>query len=174
MRSGTRDRLLAEGVRHVLVSNVDNLGARVDPAVLGAHLRSGRAVTAEVVATTSDPGGAPVRLDGSPQILESPRFPPGVDRTRLGYGNVNTLTIDLAVLDRLYDLTWLYVRKEVDGRAAVQLERVYHELTRFVPATFLEVPATGPQGRFVPVKTPEDLDQSREALRELAQAPPVD
>lgn len=174
MRSGTRERLQERGVRHVLVSNVDNLGARVDPVVLGAHLRAGRPVTAEVVSTSADPGGAPARVDGAPQILESPRFPAGFDRTRLGYGNVNTLTIDLDVLDRLYDLTWLYVEKEVSGRPAVQLERVYHELTRFAPTTFLEVPATGARGRFVPVKTPEDLEQGRDALRELAQAPPVD
>ncbi len=174
VRSGTRDRLRERGVRHVLVSNVDNLGAKVDPAVLGAHLGAGRAVTAEVVATEGDPGGAPVRVDGKPQLLESPRFPASFDRSRLGYGNVNTLTLDLDVLDRVYDLTWLYVRKEVDGRPAVQLERVYHEISRFVPTTFLRVPATGPRGRFVPVKTPEDLEEGREALRELAQPPAVD
>jgi len=42
-----------------------------------------------------------------------------------------------------------------------------NEVTRLQPTTFLQVPRTGPQGRFFPVKTPEDLEASREPLREL-------
>jgi hypothetical protein len=64
------------------------------------------------------------------------------------------------------------VEKVVDGRVAVQLERLYHELTWFVPARFLEVLRSGPRGRFFPIKTPDDLARSRDGLRELlADAP---
>ena len=37
-RSGTLAALRERGVRVVTVSNVDNLGARVDPVVVGMHL----------------------------------------------------------------------------------------------------------------------------------------
>jgi UTP--glucose-1-phosphate uridylyltransferase len=173
-RSGTLDRLRERGVRTVMVSNVDNLGARVDPAVLGAHRLAGRPVTAEVASKSGDTGGAPARVNGRLQLLESPRFPADFEQGSISVFNVNTLTIDLDVLDRDHDLTWLYVEKTVEGRRAVQLEQVFHELTAVVPTTFLEVPRIGPRGRFFPVKTPEDLEQGREALRELVAASTLD
>jgi UTP--glucose-1-phosphate uridylyltransferase len=172
--SGTLDRLRERGVTTVLVSNVDNLGARVDPVVLGAHRLAGRPVTAEVSAKLGDTGGAPARVDGALQLLESPRFPPDFDQGSISVFNVNTVTIDLDVLERPYDLTWLYVEKEVEGRRAVQLEQVFHELTAFVPTTYLEVPRSGPHGRFFPVKTPEDLERERESLRELVATSTLD
>jgi UTP--glucose-1-phosphate uridylyltransferase len=168
--SGTLAGLRERGVRTVVVSNVDNLGARVDPAVLGMHRLAARPVTAEVVPKAGDTGGAPARVDGQLQLLEAPRFPPGFDQGSIPVFNVNTLTFELDALDREYDLTWLHVEREVDGRPAVQLERLFHEITRFVPTTYLEVPRSGPRGRFFPVKTPEDLERAREELRELVAA----
>ncbi len=166
-RSGMLERLRTRGIRTVMVSNVDNLGARIDPAVLGMHLLCGRPVTAEVARKRGDIGGAPARVDGRLLLLEGPRFPPGFDQRRISVFNVNTLTCDLDVLERAYDLTWLHVEKTVDGRVAVQLEHLYHEITAFVPTTYLEVPREGPRGRFLPVKTPADLEAAREPLREL-------
>ena len=77
---------------------------------------------------------------------------------------------DLDALDRDFDLTWLYVAKTADGRPAVQLERVYHEASAFLPTTYLEVPRRGPRGRFFPIKTPEDLADAQDDLRELLAA----
>ncbi len=51
--SGVVAELRARGVEHVLVSNVDNLGASLDPTVLGAHLEAvdaGAELSVEVVA----------------------------------------------------------------------------------------------------------------------------
>src|SRR5919106_81613 len=166
-RSGVLDRLRETGVKHVMVSNVDNLGARIDPAVVGMHLLGGRPVTAEVAEKGGDLGGAPVRLDGRPMLLEAPRFPPDFDQSRIPVFNVNTLTLDLDILERDYELTWLYIEKSVDGRTAVQLERVFHEITAFVPTTYLVVPRRGPRGRFFPIKTPQDLELEQESLREM-------
>src|SRR4029078_10229553 len=46
-RSGTLASLRGQGVEHVAVSNVDNLGARLDPVVLGAHVLAGRPMTVQ-------------------------------------------------------------------------------------------------------------------------------
>ncbi|MGI9113324.1 MAG: UTP--glucose-1-phosphate uridylyltransferase [Gaiellaceae bacterium] len=173
-RSGALEALRRRGVRTVMVSNVDNLGARIDPVVLGAHLLGGRPVTTEVARKAGDLGGAPARVDGRLLLLEGPRFPPGFDEGRIPVFNVNTLTIQLDALEQAHDLTWLYVEKTVDGRAAVQLEHLYHELTAFVPTTYLEVPRSGPRGRFIPIKTPADLEAAREPLRELLATSPLE
>lgn len=172
-RSGTLQALRDRGVRYVMVSNVDNLPAQVDPLVIGAHIVSGRPVTIESVTNTGDVGGAPARVDGRSQILESMQFPEDFDHSTLPLTNVNTATFDIEALDRDFDLTWVFVQKSADGRKAVQLERLYHEASAALPTTFLHVPATGPQGRFLPIKLPSDLDDAQAELRELLARPVV-
>jgi UTP--glucose-1-phosphate uridylyltransferase len=173
-RSGTVEALRSLGVEHVAVSNVDNLGARLDPVVIGAHILVGRPLTIEVAAKEGDMGGAPARVDGRLGLLEGPQFPPGFDQDTIPVFNTNTATIALEALDRAYDLRWLYVRKTVDGRAAVQLERLYHQVSWELDTTFLEVPRSGGRGRFFPIKEPEDLIASQAALREMLSASVLD
>jgi UTP--glucose-1-phosphate uridylyltransferase len=172
-RSGTLAALRERGVRIVTVSNVDNLGARVDPAVIGAHVLGGTSLTCEVARKEGDLGGAPVRVDGRLRLVEGPCFPDSFDQELAPVFNTNTAVLDLDTLDVEYDLSWIYVRKSVDDSVAVQLERFYHEVSAFVPARYLEVPRRGPRGRFAPIKTPADLERAQDELRELVSASPV-
>lgn len=166
-RSGTLEALRSRGVEHVAVSNVDNLGARLDPLVIGAHLLAARPLTVEVAAKEGDLGGAPARVDGRLGLLEGPQFPPDFDHDTIRVFNTNTATVSLDGLDGEYDLQWLYVRKMVDDRAAIQLERLYHQIAWELETTFLEVQRSGPRGRFFPIKEPEDLEDVRPAVREM-------
>lgn len=168
--SGTIASLRERGVEHVAVSNVDNLGARLDPVVLGAHLLAGRAMTAEVARKDGDMGGAPARVDGRLGLLEGPQFPTAFDQNRIRVFNTNTTTFSLDAIDRAFDLEWLYVRKSVDDRPAVQLERLYHQVAWELATTFLEVPRTGHRGRFFPIKEPDDLGRAQPALRMMLAA----
>jgi UTP--glucose-1-phosphate uridylyltransferase len=165
--SGTLELLRARGVEHFAVSNVDNLGARLDPVVVGAHLASGRPLTVEVAAKEGDMGGAPARVDGRLGLLEGPQFPPDFDQERIQVFNTNSAMVALEALDRDFHLPWLHVLKQVDGRTAVQLERLYHQISWELETTFLEVPRSGPYGRFFPIKEPEDVERARDGLREL-------
>jgi UTP--glucose-1-phosphate uridylyltransferase len=165
------DELRAAGIGTLMLSNVDNLGARVDPRVLAAHRAADNPLTIEVAPAEGDPGGAPVRVDGRPQIVEGFRFPPGFDQHALPVFNTNSLVVEVDALTPRHPLTWFYVEKEVEGRTAVQLERLVNELSAFLPTTYLLVPRHGPRSRFVPVKTPEDLERTRPHLRELLATP---
>jgi UTP--glucose-1-phosphate uridylyltransferase len=165
--TGTLAALRGRGVEHVCVSNVDNLGARLDPVVVGAHIAAGRPLTSEVARKDGDLGGAPVRVAGKLGLLEGPQFPPDFDQGRIRVFNTNSATLTLDALERPFRLPWLYVLKQVDGRPAVQLERLYHHVSWELPTTFLEVPRSGARGRFFPIKEPEDLERSRDGLREL-------
>jgi UTP--glucose-1-phosphate uridylyltransferase len=167
-RSGTLRLLRERGVRAVMLSNVDNLGARVDPVIAGMHLLTARPVTVEVTAKApGDTGGAPARVDGRLMHVESFRFPPDFDQDSIPVFNANSFVFDLEALDQELDLTWFYVEKRVEGRTAVQLERLVNELTSFLPSTFLEVPRSGLHGRFFPIKSPGDLEAARPELREM-------
>ena len=168
--SGTLAELERRGVESVVVSNVDNLGARIDPVVVGMHVLAGTPLTVEVVAKGNDTGGAPARVDGRPQLLEAMRFPPEFDQARIPVFNTNTSLITVEALREPVDLTWLVAEKTVDDQAVVQFERLYHELSAHVPTTFLVVPRHGPRGRFLPVKEPSDLAAVQPLLREMLAA----
>jgi UTP--glucose-1-phosphate uridylyltransferase len=158
VQSGALERFLAAGGRTLLMSNVDNLAATLDPAVIGAHLDAGAEMTVEVVARRKgDPGGAPLRVDGKLQIVEDFRLPRGFDRDSLPVFNTNTFVLDAEALRRDLPLTWFAVKKEVDGREAIQFEHLVGELSVHLECALLEVPREGAEARFLPVKDPEEL-----------------
>ena len=157
-QSGLLAKFRAGGGKLLVMSNVDNLGATLDPAVVGAHLDAKVALTAEVVRKVKgDKGGAPARLDGKPQIIEGFRFPPGFDQDSIPVFNTNTFVMDAQAIDRDFALPFYRVEKKVDGATAIQFERLVGELTAFLPTTFLEVPREGAQSRFLPAKDPDEL-----------------
>jgi len=171
--SGTLAELRRRGVRSIVVSNVDNLAARIEPAVVGMHILGGTPLTVEVVGKGDDTGGAPARVDGVPQLLEAMRFPPDFDQRRIPVFNTNTAWITADALETSVELTWLLTEKRVDGEPVVQFERLYHELSAHLPTTFLVVPRDGPRGRFLPVKEAGDIEAATPLLRALLSAPPA-
>ena len=155
-----------DGVRVVWIANLDNLGAAIDPLVLGKHLDGGAPLTVEVVEKVpGDRGGSPFRVDGRPVILESFRVPDDVDEDSVGVFNTNTFLVDAAELRDLDMLwTWFRVEKSVDGRPAIQFERLIGELTSALRSSFLLVPRDGPESRFIPAKDHGELDANRAAI----------
>jgi UTP--glucose-1-phosphate uridylyltransferase len=161
-RSGIMKDFRASGGKTLMMSNVDNLTATLDPAVIGAHLEAGAGLTAEMAPKEpGDKGGAPARVDGKAQIVEAFRFPEDFDQSRIPVFNTNTFVLDAASIDADFPLTWFAVQKTVDGRPAIQFERLVGELTAFVDSAFLRVERHGPDARFQPIKTPDDMDKER-------------
>jgi hypothetical protein len=116
------------------MSNVDNLGATLEPAVVGAHLAAGAEMTVEVVERRKgEPGGAPARVGGKLQIVEDFRFPEGFSLDSIPFFNTNTFVLDAAALDGPFELSWFLVRKKVDGQDAIRqwpALRCCHQLQR--------------------------------------------
>lgn len=151
----------------LMMANVDNLGATLDPAVIGAHLELRGEMTVELVEKDpGDAGGAPALVSGRPQIVEGFRFPASFDQSRIPVFNTNTFVFDARVFERDHDLTWFAVRKKVDGLPAVQLERLAGELSALLDARYLHVPRRGGESRFLPAKDPEELERRLPEIRE--------
>jgi len=150
----------------VWIANLDNLGAAVDPLVLGWHLDHGDPLTVEVVDKEgTDRGGVPVRLNGRPVVLESFRVPPSFDEDSVRVFNTNTFLVDaVALRDLRIDWSYFRVEKAVDGRAAIQFERLIGQLPEALTARFLKVPRDGDEPRFLPAKDHEELERNREAI----------
>jgi UTP--glucose-1-phosphate uridylyltransferase len=167
-QSGCLARFLAGGGRYLFVGNVDNLGARVHPGILGLHIQQRAEATVEVAPKwPGDVGGSPYLLDGKLQLVEQIRYPDGFDPDIVDVFNTNTLHFNADALDRDFDLGWYYVEKTVDGRKAVQVERLIGEMTRHLKSNFVRVKRTGTRTRFLPIKTPEDLEAGRDEIREM-------
>lgn len=170
-RSGCLQRFVDAGGKTLFMSNVDNLTATLDPAVIGAHLESGQSMTAEMAPKVAgDRGGAPARVDGVLQIVEGFRFPEDFDQDAIPVFNTNTLTFDAEALDRDFDLSWFAVNKEVGGRPVVQFEHLVGQLSAFLPTHFLRVEREGDDARFQPVKDPAELEARRPAIRRALEA----
>ncbi len=175
---GVVQALRDRGVEHVLVSNVDNLGATLDPAVVGAHLAAvaaGAELSVEVVARApDDAGGCVASLGGRPAIVESFRLPPGTALTDYPHFNTNTLWITLDALSRPHELTWFPVERRVPWSGgellAVQFEQLIGQITESARAACLLVP----RSRFLPIKTREDLAAAGPALAALVRAAGLD
>ena len=161
--AGLLDRFLAAGGRYLWIMNLDNLGAAVDPLVLGWHIDHGAQLTVEVVEKQEcDRGGIPVRLDDRPVVLENFRLPDDFDEDTVRVFNTNTFVADAAALrDLRMDWSWFRVEKTVDGRPAIQFERLVGELTSVLESRLLRVPRLGAESRFLPAKSWDELDAHR-------------
>jgi UTP--glucose-1-phosphate uridylyltransferase len=171
-RSGLLDRFLERGGRTLLIANLDNLAASVDDLLLGWHLVHGGHLTVEVVAKQpGDRGGGPVRSGGRTILLEDVRLPAEFEHASVPYFSTNTFWADAAAVAGLsFDWTYARVEKQVEGRVAVQFERILNELTSAVPARYLLVPRSGQHGRFLPVKDEQELARRRPEIERLMRA----
>ncbi|HTM46901.1 MAG TPA: UTP--glucose-1-phosphate uridylyltransferase [Polyangiaceae bacterium] len=168
--SGLLQKFVANGGRYVTVANLDNLGAGIDPRVIGFHISHGKVATCEVVDKQgTDRGGIPVRFAGKPQVLEEFRLPSDFDPDSVRVFNTNTFHFDArALLETPFDWTYFVVHKKVGDQPAIQFERLVGELTSHLTTRFLRVPREGKEGRFLPVKDFDELNMRRAEIERIA------
>jgi UTP--glucose-1-phosphate uridylyltransferase len=173
--SGTLQRLLDSGHRYAFVSNVDNLGAVLDPAILAWFAESGAPFAMEVadrseadrkgghIARRAEDGGLVLRETAQTPDEDADAFQ---DVTRHRYFNTNNLWVDLEALARVLSdrghvlgLPMIVNRKTVDptdgsSPAVYQLETAMGSaIGVFDGAQAIRVP----RARLSPVKTTSDL-----------------
>jgi UTP--glucose-1-phosphate uridylyltransferase len=151
------------GNGYVWIANLDNLGATVDPAMLGWFAGRGERIAVEVVDKVgSDKGGVPVVWNGRRIIAEEFRLPLALDPSTIRVFNTNTFLVEAAALRDLdFEFTFVEVDKSVGSKKAVQFERLFGEVTVPIEPAFLRVPREGERSRFLPVKDPAELEQRR-------------
>lgn len=171
LNRGVLERFIDRGGEYLMMSNVDNLFASIDPLVVGSHIqasRSGAEMTVEAVKSEpGDSGGKPAKVDGKLRIVESFQFPEAFPYDAIPVHNTNTLTFDAEALQQDFNLNWYVVEKEVDGRTAIQFERLAGELSAELDSHILSVPRDGESSRYQPVKTRDDLESNRQPIREV-------
>jgi len=108
LRNGVLARLLAERpqLRHLMLHNIDTLGADADPAMFGLHLAQGSCLTFEVITRRlEDRGGGLARVNGQVRLVEGLAMPREEDEFALSYYNSNTCWIDIDQVLAAFGLT---------------------------------------------------------------------
>jgi UTP--glucose-1-phosphate uridylyltransferase len=180
-RSGLLSAFVARGGKYLWIANLDNLGATVDPVLLGWFIEREADVMVEVAPKVAgDRGGIPVWVAGHDdqgrsarrlQVLEEFRLPKGFDAGAVRVFNTNTFLVRAsALLHARVKWSWFEVEKKVGEQTAVQFERLLQELTAAMTAAYVRIPREGPASRFLPVKDHDELSARRDEIRAVAQA----
>jgi UTP--glucose-1-phosphate uridylyltransferase len=180
-RSGLLGRFIAAGGKYVAIANLDNLGATLDPLLLGAFIAREAQLMVEVTAKVAgDRGGIPVWADATDgqgrtsrrlQVLEEFRLPAGFDAGAVRVFNTNTFVVRADALAHAdVRWSWFEVEKKVGDRVAVQFERLLQELTAALPAIYARVPREGAASRFLPVKDHEELGARQRDIAAVTRA----
>jgi UTP--glucose-1-phosphate uridylyltransferase len=174
LTSGMLDALLARDYRYAFVSNSDNLGALVEPRVLGWMARERIPFVMEVTDRTEADrkGGHLARLRGGGYVLRETAQTPDEDLealqdiSRHRYVNTNNLWIDLqALADPLRErrgvlgLPLIVNRKTVDpgDKSTPEVFQLETAMGAAIGVFEGARPVRVPRRRFSPVKTTEDL-----------------
>jgi UDP-N-acetylglucosamine pyrophosphorylase len=108
LRNGTLARLLEQrpNLKHLMLHNIDTVGADVDPAMLGLHIALGGGLSFEVITRRiEDRGGGLARVNGQPRIVEGLAMPREEEEFTLSYYNSMTSWINLDKLLAVFQLT---------------------------------------------------------------------
>jgi hypothetical protein len=108
LRNGVLARLLEERprLRYLLVHNIDTAGVDLDAGLLGWHINSGAAMTAEVIQRhIEDRGGGLAAVDGRLRLVEGLALPTEEIESRLSCYNSATYWIDIDRLLRVFGLS---------------------------------------------------------------------
>jgi UTP--glucose-1-phosphate uridylyltransferase len=174
LTSGMLDALLDRGYRYAFVSNSDNLGAVLDPRILGWVAREGIPFAMEVTERTEADrkGGHIARLRGDGYVLRETAQTPDEDLDALQdigrhrYVNTNNLWVDLGALrDVLHEregvlgLPLIVNRKTVDpgDKSTPEVFQLETAMGAAIGVFDGARPVAVPRRRFSPVKTTEDL-----------------
>ena len=107
LRNGTLAKLLAERpqLKHLMLHNIDTLGADADPAMFGLHLAQESCLTFEVITRRlEDRGGGLARVNGQVRLVEGLAMPREEDEFNLRFYNSNTCWIHIDKLLAVFGL----------------------------------------------------------------------
>jgi hypothetical protein len=117
-----RDLLTAQpDLEHLLLHNIDTLGANLDPTVFGRHILEGAALSIEVIKRRiEDRGGGLARVNGQLRLVEGLALAREEDEFKLTYYNTLTTWIHIDSLLELFGLDRRQLSDPLKVAAAVR------------------------------------------------------
>jgi len=132
LRNGTMLQLIKShpDVDHILLHNIDSLGVDVSEKALNFHIKSGNALTFEVIPRRiDDRGGGLARINGKVRLLEGLAQPHEEDELMLSYYSTMTTWINVDKLLQIFGLT----RNEFSKYSEEELSEAVRHIARRMP-----------------------------------------
>ena len=135
LRNGALALLLKENpnVEHIMLHNIDTLGADVSPDAIGHHITHCNALTFEVIPRRiEDRGGGLARINGKVRLLEGLAQPHEEDELSLSYYNTMTTWINIDKLLLLFGLTRASLFTATDEILAEAVRKIARRIPSYV------------------------------------------
>jgi UDP-N-acetylglucosamine pyrophosphorylase len=116
--NGTLKNLIHDNpnLKHLLVHNIDTLGANAVPKIFGYHIQQQKAMTVEVITRKlDDRGGGLAKINGQIRLIEGLALPDEKVEFNLSYYNTNTFWINIDKLLSVFGLS----RQDLDNEQKV-------------------------------------------------------
>ena len=107
LRNGTLRQVLKDfpRLKYLLLHNIDSVGTNIDPVCLSHHMRTGTALSFEVIGRKiEDRGGGLARVDGKVRLLEGMAMPSEQDEFKLTFYNTMSTWIDIDLILTVFGL----------------------------------------------------------------------
>ena len=123
LRNGVLADLLQQQpqLKHLMLHNIDTVGADLDPALVGLHIARESCLSFEVInRRIEDRGGGLARVNGKVRLIEGLAMPREEDEFHLSYYNTLTTWIDIDRLLSIFDLDRASLQDELRVAAAIR------------------------------------------------------
>jgi hypothetical protein len=133
LRNGVMKKLIEAhpSVENMMMHNIDTLGASISPDILNYHIKSGNALTFEVVPRRiDDHGGGLARVSGKVRLLEGLAQPREEDELALSYYNTMTTWVNIDKLLNIFGLT----RDDLFTRPDAEITEAVRRIARRMPS----------------------------------------
>ncbi len=136
LRNGVLAGLLRQNhkLKHLMIHNVDTLGADADPAILGQHIARGAAWTNEVITRRlDDRGGGLARINGQLRLVEGLALPREEVEFALTYYNTSTIWIDIDQMLNVFGLERSDLLATTEGGSMEKIDAAVRSLAARMP-----------------------------------------
>jgi hypothetical protein len=139
LRNGTLGEMLRKRpqLKHLLLHNIDTLGATLDPSLLGRHIETGACLSFEVITRRlEDRGGGLARVNGQLRLVEGLAMPREETEFEISYYNSNSCWIDIDKLLSVFGLS----RTDLIGGASGPASRPHEKIDEAIRNVATKMP----------------------------------
>jgi len=137
LKNGVLAQMLRDNpqLKYLLCHNIDTLGANIDPAILGMHIKGGKSLTFEVTPRRiEDAGGGLAKIDRQIRLVEGLALSCEKDEYKLSYYNTltNWITID-SLLEFFGINREMILKADEDPEAHARVIDCIHDVEKRIP-----------------------------------------
>jgi UTP--glucose-1-phosphate uridylyltransferase len=159
-----KKELYEREIKTIYLNNIDNLGATIEPLLIGMHLQKESKFTPEIARKElNDKGGTFAKIKEELRLLEGPMVPDDYkekfnDTNTNKYFNTNLIYMDITILNDFDEIdkkvpTFIN-KKNIDGKEMIGFEAAIGLIFGIKKSTLIKVER---QKRFLPIKYLSDL-----------------